>query len=95
MPRGRRLLLSWRIYEWDPNRRHASPHTSEPVLKSHFFHVFMTYRATNFFGVVVVLDHAVDVLDQLAIFLDIIDAAGVHHVADALGGTVVAREDVS
>ena len=100
MPRGRRLLLSWRSYGWDPNRRHASPHTSEPrpSFKKPFFRPAATaifYRAANFFGVIVVLDHAVDVLDQLAIFLDIIDAAGVHHVADALGGTVVAREDVS
>ena len=69
------------------------------MFKSHFSGwprpFFALYRAANFFGVVVVLDHAVDVVGQLAIVADVLDAAGVHHVANALYGAVLARKCVA
>ena len=49
----------------------------------------------NFFGIIVVFDHAVNIISQFAVILDVLNAARMYFVTHAFGWTMLTLEHIS
>ena len=49
----------------------------------------------NFFGIIVVFDHAVNIISQFAVILDVLNAARVYFVPHAFSWSMLTLEHVS
>ena len=54
-----------------------------------------SYRLANFFGIIVVFDHAVNIISQFAVILDVLNAARMYFVTHAFGWTMLTLEHIS
>ena len=51
-----------------------------------------SYRTPNFFGVIVVFNHAVNIVGQLMLVSDVFDAACMNHVSNTFFRAILAGE---
>jgi hypothetical protein len=53
------------------------------------------YRSANLFGIVVILDHTVKIVDQLVIVFDMFYATGMDNVTSTFNRSMLTRKRVS
>lgn len=55
-------------------------------------HTYLSYKFSSLFGIIIVVNHAMNVVGQLMLVLNVFDAASVNHIAHALRWAILTRK---